>query len=109
MHRVMIVIFDQEYLQELYVNGRTSNKKHRFQPDVIARYVKVINMMKNMNNVLDLARFNGLHYEHLSGDKNGYSSVRVNSKYRIEFTEETLGDQKIATICNITELSNHYQ
>ena len=62
-----------------------------------------------MNNVLDLARYNGLHYEHLSGDKNGYSSVRVNNKYRIEFTEETIGDQQIATICNITELSNHYQ
>ena len=94
---------------ELYVNGRTTSKKHRFQPDVIVRYVKVINMMKNMNNVLDLARYNGLHYEHLSGDKNGYSSVRVNNKYRIEFTEETIGDQQIATICNITELSNHYQ
>lgn len=105
----MVVTFGQEYLQELYVNGRTTSKKHRFQPDVIVRYVKVINMMKNMNNVLDFARYNGLHYEHLSGDKNGYSSVRVNNKYRIEFTEETIGDQQIATICNITELSNHYQ
>lgn len=105
----MIVTFDKEYLRELYVNGRTTNKKHRFQPDVVARYVKVINMMKNMNNVLDLARYNGLHYEHLSGDRIGYSSVRVNNKYRIEFTEKTIGDQKIATICNITELSNHYQ
>ena len=105
----MVVTFDQKYLQELYVNGQTTSKKHRFQPEVIARYVKVINMMKNMSTVLDLTHFNGLHYEHLSGDKDGYSSVRVNNKYRIEFTEETVGDQKIATICNITELSNHYQ
>ena len=105
----MVVKFDKEYLQELYTNGRTSNKKYRFQPDIIARYVKVINIMKNMNNVHGLTQLNNLHYEHLVGDKKGYFSVRVNNQYRIEFIEETLEGQQIATICNITELSNHYK
>lgn len=105
----MVVTFEKEYLQELYVRGKTSDKKHRFQPDVIARYIKVVNTMKNVTNVLDLARLNGLHYEHLRGDKNGYSSVRVNDKYRIEFVEKTVNNQTIATVCNITELSNHYK
>ncbi|MBO4655624.1 MAG: type II toxin-antitoxin system RelE/ParE family toxin [Bacteroidales bacterium] len=105
----MIVTFEKEYLQELYVRGKTSDKKHRFQPEVIARYIKVVNTMKNVINVLELARLNGLHYEHLRGDKNGYSSVRVNDKYRIEFVEKTVNNQTIATVCNITELSNHYK
>ncbi len=105
----MVVTFEKEYLQELYVRGRTSDKKHRFQRDVIARYIKVVNTMKNVTNVLDLARLNGLHYEHLRGNKNGYSSVRVNDKYRIEFIEKTVNNQTIATVCNITELSNHYK
>jgi len=35
--------------------------------------------------------------------------VRVNDKYRIEFEERTEGAETIATIVNITELSNHYQ
>ena len=105
----MVVTFEKEYLQELYVRGRTSDKKHRFQRDVIARYIKVVNTMKNVPNVLDLARLNGLHYEHLRGNKNGYSSVRVNDKYRIEFIEKTVNNQTIATVCNITELSNHYK
>ena len=65
--------------------------------------------MKNVTNVLELARFNGLHYEHLTGNKNGYSSVRVTNKYRIEFEERIVNGQTIATVCNITELSNHYQ
>lgn len=108
MQLVMIVKFDKQYLQELYVNGRTTSKKYRFQPDIVARYVKVINTMKNQTDVNGLARLGSLHYEHLKGDKAGYSSVRVNDKYRIEFTEETVENQKIATICNITELSNHY-
>lgn len=105
----MVVTFEKEYLQELYVRGRTSDKKHRFQRDVIARYIKVVNTMKNVTNVLDLARLNGLHYEHLRGNKNGYSSVRVYDKYRIEFIEKTVNNQTIATVCNITELSNHYK
>jgi len=105
----MIVTFEKLYLQELYIKGKASDKKHRFQPEVISRYIKVVNTMKNATNVLELTRFHGLHYEHLTGNKNGYSSVRVNSKYRIEFIEKTVNNQTIATVCNITELSNHYQ
>lgn len=28
----MVVIFDKEYLEELYVDGKTTNKHYRFQP-----------------------------------------------------------------------------
>lgn len=105
----MVVIFDKEYLKELYLNGKTSNKHYRFQPEIVLKYARIINIMKNATNVNDLARLGGLHYEHLVGDKKGLSSVRVNNKYRIEFREETEGEQKIATICNIIDLTNHYQ
>ena len=105
----MVVVFDKEYLEELYVEGKTTNKHYRFQPDIVSRYVKVINIMKNASNVKDLSRLRGLRYEQLVGDKKGLSSVRVNDKYRIEFVEQTEGEQKIATICSITDLTNHYQ
>lgn len=55
------------------------------------------------------SKYGSLHYEKLQGDKAGTSSVRVNDQYRIEFTEEVEEGQTVATICNITELSNHYQ
>ena len=106
---LMIVTFDKDYLRELYVNGRSTSKKHRFQPDIVSRYIKAVNIMKGANNVLELYRFKGLNYEQLQGDKKGISSVRVNDKYRIEFTESTVENQHVATICNITELTNHYQ
>lgn len=57
----------------------------------------------------NLAKYNSLHYEKLSGDKQGLSSVRVNDQYRIEFEEEKENGKTIATICNITDLSNHYK
>ncbi len=105
----MIIIFEKTYLQELYVQGKSSDKKHRFQPAVVTKYIKVINLMKQLENVLGLTKFGSLHYEKLHGDKNGFSSVRVNDKYRIEFRETIEEGEQIATICSITELSNHYQ
>ena len=105
----MIVTFVETYLQELYARGQTSDKKHRFQPQIVKKYSKVINLMKSENNVQGLTKYGSLHYEHLHGDKEGISSVRVNDQYRIEFTEDYNGDSTIANICNITELSNHYK
>ena len=61
------------------------------------------------DNVLGLNKYNSLNYEHLFGNKEGLSSVRVNDQYRIEFEEEVEDGKTIATICNITELSNHYK
>ena len=105
----MIVTFNQTYLQELYLNGKANDKKHRFQPQVVAKYVKVVNLMKQQENVLGLTKYGSLHYEKLHGDKKGLSSVRVNDQYRIEFNEAMEEGKQIATICNITELSNHYK
>lgn len=65
--------------------------------------------MVNEDNVLGLTKYNSLNYEHLSGNKEGLSSVIVNDQYRIEFEEEIEDGKTIATICNITELSNHYK
>ena len=53
--------------------------------------------------------YKSLNYEKLIGDKKGISSVRVNDQYRIEFEEELEDGKTIATICNITDLSNHYK
>ena len=105
----MIITFKEKYLQDLYTEGRSTDKKHRFQPQIIDKYVKVVNLMKQQENVLGLTKYGSLHYEKLHGNKKGLSSVRVNNQYRIEFTEAVETGKQIATICNITELSNHYK
>ena len=65
--------------------------------------------MISQSDTMALLKYNALRYEQLKGDKTGLSSVRVNDQYRIEFEEKTVENQTIATICNITELSNHYK
>ena len=104
----MEIQFEKEYLRELYYDGKTNDKQHRYQPQIVKKYIRVVNILDSVDKVTDLYRFNSLHYEKLTGDKAGLESVRVNDQYRIEFksSEET---EKNITICNIIELSNHYK
>ena len=103
----MIVIFDKDYLRELYETGK-SDKKHRFQPDIIKRYIRGADYLKGATRIDDLFRLPSLRYEVLKGDKAGISSIRVNDQYRIEFTVIEEDGETIVYICNILELSNHY-
>ena len=105
----MKVLFDKKYLGNLYEKGNSGDKKHRYQPQVVKKYKKVVDLMIDTPDVLSLAKYNSLNYEKLVGDKAGLSSVRVSDQYRIEFEEIKQDNEVIATICNITELSNHYQ
>jgi len=105
----MLVTFEKEYLRELYEEGQASDKKHRFQPQVVKKYTRIIDLMMELKNVHDLTHYGSLHYEHLHGSKKGESSVRVNDQYRIEFREIVKDEENIAEIVSITELSNHYK
>ena len=101
----MIVTFEEEYLQELYKKGKTTDKKYRFQPEVIDGYIKGIYKLEISDKIEDLFKYKSLNYEILKGKKKGISSIRATKKYRIEFTVKDDGVDPIITICNILELS----
>jgi len=105
----MIVTFDKEYLRKMYETGKSADKKHRFQSDVIDGYVKGIYKLQEVEKPEDLYRYKSLNYEILQGDKKGISSIRATKKYRIEFTIRDEGSEPIVKVCNILELSNHYK
>lgn len=105
----MVVTFEEDYLRSLYEEGVSKDKKHRFQPDIIYRYQKVINFLKRSSSIEDLWNIKSLRYEVLKGDKAGRSAVSVNMQYRIEFVVNKTEEEPILTICNILELNNHYK
>lgn len=104
----MIVTFEETYLKELYENGKTSDKKHRFQPSIVKRYKDRINILKKVASKEELFPIKSLHFEALHGEKRGLFSIKVNDQYRVEFSLNENQAQPILTICNIVELSNHY-
>ncbi|MBW8323710.1 MAG: type II toxin-antitoxin system RelE/ParE family toxin [Prolixibacteraceae bacterium] len=106
----MIVTFGKEYLRELYETEKATDKKHRFQPQVVSKYVRCVDMLVGAPNLEALYKFNSLNYEVLKGNKKGISSIRVNDHYRMEFITTSLKEtDTIVTVCNIIELSNHYK
>ena len=90
-------------MRELFYDGVASDKHHRYQPDIVKRYV--LNILDSVEKISDLLRYRSLRYEKLVGDKAGLESVRVNNQYRLEFKSSEVSG---ITICNIIELSNHY-
>ena len=102
----MEITFEKDYLRELFYDGVASDKQHRYQPQIVRKYVRVVNIMDSVEKASDLLRYRSLHYEKLVGDKAGLESVRVNDQYRIEFKTS---DEGGITICNIVELSKHYK
>ena len=105
----MIIEFDKDYLRELYIDGKASDKKHRYQPEVIRGYQKAVFVLSSANTVTDLFRNNALNYEVLQGDKQGVSSVRINRQYRLEFTVKDIMNEQIVTVCRLLDISNHYK
>jgi proteic killer suppression protein len=105
----MKVFFEKEYLLELYRDGKTRDKHHRYQPSIVKKYQDVIHFMLDASCLENLRSKPSLRYERLLGTKSGRSSVRINSKYRIEFTEFAEDGETNVSICLINELSNHYQ
>jgi proteic killer suppression protein len=105
----MVVTFEEEYLRQLYEDGKCKDKKHRYQPDIVRRYQKAIRFLIAASSVEALWPIKSLNYEVLTGDKAELSSIRVNDQYRIEFTVTQTSDEPILTICNVVDLSNHYK
>ena len=105
----MLIEFDKDYLRELFEHGRTCDKKHRFQLEIIKGYKKCVMFLRHADSIEQLYPIHSLNYEALQGDKKGVSSVRINKQYRLEFTvREVLGEQ-IITVCRLLEISNHYK
>jgi len=106
----MKIEFEKEYLYELYKTGKTSDKKHRFQPQVITGYVKCVRSLVKATRTEDLYLVKSLNYERLKGDKKGLSSVRISDKYRLEFREIVNSSDMVGIIiCSLTDITNHYK
>lgn len=104
----MVVTFEEQYLQDLYEKGKAKEKKHRFQPQVVRGYQKAVKFLIQADRTEDLFPVKSLNFEALQG-RAGWYSVRANGQYRVEFTVQEKAGETLATVCNIMDLSNHYQ
>ncbi|GHU92650.1 hypothetical protein FACS1894155_12770 [Bacteroidia bacterium] len=106
----MKIEYEKEYLRELYYDGKTTDKKHRYQPQVVNGYAKCVRTLIKAVRMEDLYLIKALNYERLKGNKKGLSSLRINEQYRLEF-RETVNPNNIIEIelCSLTDITNHYK
>lgn len=103
----MEIEYEKDYLRELYEDGKCKNKKYRFQPQVVRKYQKRVDTLIGATCIEDLFAFNSLNFESLEG--NDVCSVRVDLKYRLEFRTRLKDNEPQITICELTDLTNHYK
>lgn len=106
----MEIEFAKEYLRDLYFEGKTSNKKIHFQPQVVRQYQKTVHVLIEAPNTEYLYNIKSLHYEKKVGKLKGIEAVYVNKEYRLEFiSRKECEKTNIITICSLIELSRHYK
>jgi len=102
--------FDQKYLQELFEDAKTSDKKRRYQPGIIKKYIDTINILRVAPDPEFLYKFKSLHYEKKGGDLGGIEAVWINDQFRLEFKTRASEDEPPAIIiCKLLDLSNQYK
>lgn len=106
----MEITFNDQELADLYEGKKVKNNFFRSNPPLVKQFIKAVNWLRSANKIEQLYQINSLNYEKLSGDWAGYSSVRINSKYRLIF-KEILSDKEPfdVLLIAIKEISNHYK
>lgn len=103
----MEVYFTNTNLEKLYA-GLPVTGKLKYSNQVIEKFKAKVEMLKNVENSNELKNFRSLNFEALKGNKKGLYSIRVDLKYRLEFTIEK-NKIKLNEIIFIDNLSNHYK
>lgn len=105
----MNITSEDESLLELYVYGKTTNKRYKKLPQrVIKGYIKAVNKMRAAERIEVLMRNNGLHYEKLKGDRRGQESVRCDDTWRLIFKSSPIDGSIVITEISLIEISHHY-
>lgn len=102
----MEIEFKKDYLSDLYYTGKTKDKQHRYQPEVVRKYVRVVGILEAVSRMEDLFRFNSLHFEALDAP---FYSVRIDYHYRLVFQLEAKTSETQLTICKFEDITNHHK
>lgn len=103
----MEVRFSNEYLEQLY-KGAELKGKPKYQEYIVEKFIKRVELLKQIENSKELIKFKSLNFEKLKGDKMDLYSIRIDKQYRLEFG--LVNDLiSLIEIVIIEELSKHYE
>jgi toxin HigB-1 len=104
----MRVIIEADYLEYLFVHGKSKGKP-QFSYDIERTFIRRVIQISSSQNTNDLMAIKSLHFEKLSGNMEGKYSIRVNDGFRIILRIEKEADNIRVEIVCIEEMNNHYK
>jgi toxin HigB-1 len=105
----MEITFQNQILADLYEGKKVTDRRFKSNPALVKQYVKTVNKLSAISRIEDMFVFASLNYEKLTGDREGYSSVRINEQFRLIFQEILSETEPFQVIMfALEEISNHY-
>ncbi len=103
------IVFRDQLLLDLYSGNKTNNKQFRSNPNLVQKFLLVISRIRKMDDLNQMKQYPAFRYEKLKGNLDGYSSIRLDRKYRLIFREVYFEYQlNNVKYLEIIEISNHY-
>ncbi|MFN5987148.1 MAG: type II toxin-antitoxin system RelE/ParE family toxin [Chitinophagaceae bacterium] len=106
---VVKIVFKDQLLLDLYTGNKINTKQFRSNPNLVEKFQLVISRIRKMDDLNQMKQYPAFRYEKLKGKLDGYSSIRLDRKYRLIF-REVYFDYQLNNLkyLEIIEISNHY-
>lgn len=106
----MNVLFKSDELESLYEYGCSIGRDYsKLDIRVVSAFIKTIQRIKSFDNINILKNYNGLRYEKLKGNLNGYESLRINNQYRLIVRSSEIDNTLTIFDINVYKISKHYE
>ncbi|MGA2582961.1 MAG: type II toxin-antitoxin system RelE/ParE family toxin [Tepidisphaeraceae bacterium] len=87
-------------MQRSFVDGKDYA---RLGINVFRAFVQKVQILANAESEADLYAIKSLHFEKLSGDRQGQRSIRLNKQFRLVFTIHRTADGSLAWIIEVID------
>jgi proteic killer suppression protein len=92
--------FKDAKLQRTFVEGKDYA---RLGSNVFRSFLQKVQILADAESETDLYAIKSLHFEKLSGDRQGQRSIRLNRQFRLVFTVHKTDDGSLAWIIEVVD------
>jgi proteic killer suppression protein len=96
----MKIGFKDPKLEAAYFEGK---RMPRLGPAVERSFVEKVRILASVASEVDLYNLKSLHFEKLSGDRDGQRSIRLNRQFRLIFETRKTDDGSLAWIIEVAD------
>lgn len=103
----MEIEFRNQELEDLYEGKKPTSKEFKSNANLVKNYIKTVKKIQAAPDLNTLKMIGSLNLENLTNHPQGFSSVRIDGKYRL-IIELVTDDSEEVNLIGIEEISNHY-